>query len=264
MQTVTEKDAVTSETKNKRGSLKKKLCEWWNARVLLRRVLKLLSIVFGVLLVLVIIDAYDLPSKIGIPMSNVNYQILSLFVGNGVSVTVFYLGYQLVDKKKNDKEANKKRVALMLFLGAYEHCKTLAKEISKDSFFDDVKPLVDETTNIQDPIIAHYRSLPFANCDRMIATFAQNGDIDDEQMRKYIDIQRDFGSFVDTCFLEWSQKLLDDIDEDEESERNEENTEDENAENAEAEEVGESQATAFLSKLDVAIGNLEASLENKH
>lgn len=175
----------------------------------------------AVLMTLIVFDIFDLPSKWGFHTSRLNLELESIVIANGVVVLSFWLGYILINRRQIDKENNQELVALYLLKDAYTHCQGLLNSFVNEGFIKTINALGPKPSNLNDPILSHFRTFPFVETNDTIIALAQNGIIDGEQIGKYLDIKQRFASFVDAQIIRYqdnetignAKELLDDINE---------------------------------------------------
>lgn len=159
-----------------------------------------LSIVGTILLV--VADYFNVFSRLGVDVTNLNLEFLSFVIGNGVVILLFIIAYVLVDRRSIDKEKNKRKTALIILKGIYEHAVEVVELFadSESRLYAAKKCDFDKVAS-QDPMQTFYRNLPFAENDDTIISFAQEGILGANELETYFDIKREFCAYIDLSFV---------------------------------------------------------------
>lgn len=159
-----------------------------------------LSIVGTILLV--VADYFNVFSRLGVDVTNLNLEFLSFVIGNGVVILLFIIAYVLVDRRSIDKEKNKRKTALIILKGIYEHAVEVVELFADDEAREAAAKKCDFDKVIsQDPMQSFYRNLPFAEYDTTIIAYAQEGVLDAKELTTYLDVKKKYGSYINLSFL---------------------------------------------------------------
>ena len=165
-----------------------------------RKNVKWVSIVSAVLLLIYIIfDIINLPSKMGIHIDNINIDLLGIVIGNLVIIAGAVVTYFLIDARNIEKDNMAKCAALYLLKESYdaieafipiiETCIKGAKENG-----DTKEPLFNEKTQ------EYISNSPFEN-NKMIYESLSNGNIDYQLYKAYTEIKKKYEVSVTTLNL---------------------------------------------------------------
>lgn len=156
--------------------------------------------IFFIILILVA-DYYNVPSRLGFVISNCNLDVQSIIISNGIVILLFILAFVLFDKRGVEKEKNKRLIALTILKNVYTHCKESSQRFAQ---CENGKFLLElfkiDFSDIQDPTMAYYRSFPFLDVNETIIAFAQEGVLNASEIEVYLNIRKQFASYVE-CSL---------------------------------------------------------------
>ena len=82
-----------------------------------------------VTLICLVLDYYDVPSMLGINTNVFNLDFWSIFLGNGIVITLFIVTFFLFDKKNLQKEKLADYAGVVLLLDTYLECESFIKII---------------------------------------------------------------------------------------------------------------------------------------
>lgn len=167
-------------------------------------------------IIILIFDVFNWPSKLGYPMFGLNLDLLAIINGDIMMIAMFAIGYYYVDgrriaaekkrqKEKEEREMNRKNLVLVMMYQSYKHCKVLIDYFSEKDFLEQLKKRGVNPNNINDLMLTHFRSFPFADSHDMIVTLAQDGVIDVQRIMKYYEIKNMFASYVDNQVIQYKE-----------------------------------------------------------
>lgn len=163
--------------------------------------------VLCVLLVLsVILDYFNISQIIHIDISNINWDFLSIFVGNLVVVGLYYLTYRLIDrdniKRAKNQERNVKKVINIVYTECRKNIALLENEIGIVEVLPDVQSdshiyVADVTERINKTVFA---------MEPFIYDAVNNGVVAESELETYINIRSAFIQYVSYRALLFAEK----------------------------------------------------------
>lgn len=159
--------------------------------------LSLLMYLFIPTIAVIVLDYFNLPSILGLKMSNVNYTLIDTVLNVSVVISLYIITYFLIDKRQIRKDDNAKETADILMLSAYNQCKELSKIVDTQSWLEDyIVPKIDfNKTNSDNPIILNLQNIPFTEHSHILS-LAENGAISRGDLMKYFEIMELYKSFI--------------------------------------------------------------------
>lgn len=159
--------------------------------------LSLLMFLFIPIVVVIVLDYFNLPSILGFKMSNVNYTLIDTVLNVSVVISLYIITFFLIDKRQIRKDDNAKGTADILMLSAYNQCKELSKFVDTQSLLENhIVPKIDfNKTNLDNPIILNLQNNPFTEHSQILS-LAENGAISRGDLMKYFEIMELYKSFI--------------------------------------------------------------------
>ena len=156
-----------------------------------RKNVKWILIISVVLLsIYIILDAINLPSKMGIHIENINIDLLGIVIGNLIIIAGAVVTYFLIDARSIEKDNMAKYAALYLLFNTYTALETFVpiienciKEAKENS--DTKMPFFNKKTQ------EYISNTPFEN-DKMIFESLSNGNIDHQSYNAYTEIKKKY------------------------------------------------------------------------
>lgn len=137
-----------------------------------------------IMIILLIIDYFNLPSHIGINLNNFNLDFINLMI----IVLIFIFTYLLIDSRQIEKEKNKTSVCILIMINSYKECISNVDMMTDDIFsivmldFDHNK-LIYENKKFD-----NLQKSPFKN-EEMLSSLLAQGQIDINKYEKYLEIK---------------------------------------------------------------------------
>lgn len=149
------------------------------------------------IVVVIVLDYFNLPSILGFKMSNVNYTLIDTVLNVSVVISLYIITFFLIDKRQIRKDDNAKGTADILMLSAYNQCKELSKIVDTQSWLESyIVPKVDSNKTVLDNrVILNLQNNPFAEHSHILL-LAENGAISRGDLMKYFEIMELYKSFI--------------------------------------------------------------------
>ena len=159
--------------------------------------LSLLMYLFIPIVVVIVLDYFNLPSILGFKMSNVNYTLIDTVLNVSVVISLYIITFFFLYKRQIRKDDNAKGTADILMLSAYNQCKELSKIVDTQSWLESyIVPKVDSNkTGLDNRVILNLQNNPFAEHSHILL-LAENGAISRGDLMKYFEIMELYKSFI--------------------------------------------------------------------
>lgn len=153
-----------------------------------------------------LLDIFDVPSKLGVPMDSVNWDALSLIVGNLLVILIAVITYFLIDKRNREKEKNQREVAVYTLQNIYEQCLSEFKKFDHPKYTEYAKKCFDnEDPDFQKAKEQFLYDGPYdAHSD--IVEFAKNGIISKNEYQTYLEIKEAHHMYVFLRLMFYDEK----------------------------------------------------------
>lgn len=160
--------------------------------------LPLLIIIF---LAVLMIDYFDIPSRIGLSVGNMNMSLVSIVAGAFITLSLFIITYYLIDQWTVRKNKNKLDVANLILTETYRKCREDIDMINQPFV---LQKLVDKTdfnkTFYDNGPAALYASAPFAN-EPIIKDLCADGVISAQQLCCYYKLKTEYKSYCNMVVI---------------------------------------------------------------
>lgn len=141
------------------------------------------------IIILALIDYFNLPSLFGLEMSNINWDFLMDFFSIIVVVALYLFTYKLIDEKTIKREKNKTEISALLLKECYKECLEYSNMLTQEIITNYVVPKVDfNSTNFENSIINNLQNGPFGN-ENIIMDLAKDGQLTGEQIQSYYNVK---------------------------------------------------------------------------
>ncbi|MCR1960345.1 hypothetical protein CWE04_06980 [Thomasclavelia cocleata] len=70
----------------------------------------------------ILFDLFNIPSKIGLTVSNLNNDILGIATSAVVALIIYFISYNEIDDRKIKREENSRNTAKVLLINTYIEC----------------------------------------------------------------------------------------------------------------------------------------------
>lgn len=146
----------------------------------------------------IIVDNINFPSKIGIKMCAVNLGFLSIVFDILIASTLFIITYYLIQEKELEKQENQKKIAKHLIRTCMRLCEDYISELDKP----DITKMFFMANNEENPEVkdklsyfTDYEELPF-DYDKTITQFIISGVLSDKEMERYENAKNSYKAYV--------------------------------------------------------------------
>jgi hypothetical protein len=148
-----------------------------------------------------VLDYINLPTLLGMNISNINWDFYMGLLNIGSVLVVFAITYQTLNKrevkiheKEIDREKNKYNISLLLLEDCYKECLSYINILNQENVDNYVVPKIDfNSTNPK--IISNLQNAPFEN-ESYLMEFVKDGQIIRSQIEGYLVVKRKFRQYV--------------------------------------------------------------------
>lgn len=173
--------------------IKEKVCE--KSQKVSTKVAIISSIVG--LIVYLILDYINIFQLLGLSYARINVDTLGIVINAVVVIVLYVVTYHTLDKRQIKKEDNAKKMADLLMLNTYTKCyDSLSMFLDKNLIKKYIIPKVDFDKLMRENEVAmNICNMPFSTSENIL-NLAENGHVDNEDLQRYLTIQKEFKEFI--------------------------------------------------------------------
>ncbi len=146
--------------------------------------------VFIMTLLCFIFDYFNIPTKLGLNVGMINYDLWGILLGNGVVIVLFVITYNLFDKRNLEKEKLADYAAAVLISDTYKQCRTFLPILEGL-----LEASEEDKKKHSQKMIEYITVTPFKNDDKIFEMLT-NGYIARKRYEGYIAIKNTYESLV--------------------------------------------------------------------
>ena len=151
----------------------------------IKDILLVVVLFISVFLLCALLDIYDIPSQIGIPIQHINWDVAGLVCGNLVVVALFSITYQVLDKRSIQKEHNQRRVAIYMLRDTMTLCSTVIEWMKEPHTLESILKKIDTSKPVnEDAFFQKLLAIPFSDHESIVS-FATTGILSEEEFSNY-------------------------------------------------------------------------------
>ncbi|MGT2803339.1 hypothetical protein [Streptococcus henryi] len=157
---------------------------------------KLLVVVSFTIIILLMIDYMDFPSKLGIQINRFNSDFSIGVLSSSVVIILFLVTYYTIDEVTKKKEKNKKLIAETLLQESYRQILFNIDRILTDKIVrENIVPKVDFTAYGEAEVITNLKEDPFSN-ESHLYSLVIDGQLSQRDFENYIKIKERYMTYV--------------------------------------------------------------------
>ena len=156
--------------------------------------MKNVVIVIVLFIALFIVDYINLPTLLGVKVSNINWGICMGIISSMVTIVLYLITYNILDARTVQREENKKDISILLIKESYNECMNYIQFLNQESVEKYIVPKVD-FNSANDTIINNLQNAPFSN-ENIIWDLVKDGQIEKKQMEGYLKIKEKFRKYI--------------------------------------------------------------------
>ena len=148
-----------------------------------------------------IVDYFNIFRCIGVNVENINFDLVSLVVGNSIVVVLFLITYFIVDSRSIQKDKNQLVTAYIILIGIYERCNDMVELFSKDDLRERAAKRCDGDKYLnEDKAHMHFLNYPFEN-ESKVYDFAGTGILSKEVFSEFVKIKQHYQKYINVSIV---------------------------------------------------------------
>lgn len=163
----------------------------------------LITLIVSILFVSVVcvLDYFNFFTVIGVSVNHINWDLLSIIIGNLVVILLFVITYFVVDNRNIQKDKNQQATAYLTLIGIYERCNDMVELFSKEEWRTKAVEKIDGNKLLSDDKVhTHYLNYPFEN-ECIIYDFASSGILSKNIFKEFQNIKKDYQKYINTALI---------------------------------------------------------------
>lgn len=158
------------------------------------RLILALTVYIGITVLLIIGDLFDVFSRLGINVPELNMDFVSIVISNAVVIILFIIAYHFVDKRNIKAMENKRELGLHLLEKSSTACEDYFNIMIPQIVSDFIVPKVDfnSTKNI---IVENLQNAPFDFDEQLMELFL-DGTLTKVEMDLYTELKSQYGKYI--------------------------------------------------------------------
>lgn len=145
---------------------------------------------------LIIGDLFDVFSRLGINVPELNMDFISLVVTNAIVIILFIVAYHYVDKRNIKAMENKRELGLHLLQKTCDSCEAMDKSLSVEIIKQFVVPKVDFNAT-KNQLVDNLKEAPFSFDDQLMELFL-DGTLTKAEFELYTELKSQYGIAINT------------------------------------------------------------------
>ena len=145
---------------------------------------------------LLVADYFNFPSYLGIDVPAMNWDFLSLVIGNGLVVFFYVVTYLLIDHREIQKSDNQLWNVRQILIDIYRQCKEIIEDLDDPQARSSIVEKCDfDLPRFNEPMFLQIQNLPF-ELEQYIMDASNNGVLSEDEFRMYLLIRREYKKYV--------------------------------------------------------------------
>lgn len=145
----------------------------------------------------ILFDLFNIPSKMGLTVSNLNNDILGIVTSAVVALIIYFISYNEIDDRKLKREDNSRNTAKVLMINTYMECLDNLKLVNDKQLVKKyIVPKVDfDKTDAENKVVRNLQTLPFESFNA-IMQLSKDGFIEKSTFNAYLSIKKEFNFVI--------------------------------------------------------------------
>lgn len=145
----------------------------------------------------ILFDLFNIPSKIGLTVSNLNNDILGIATSAEVAFIIYFISYNEMDDRKIKREENSRNTAKALLINTYIECLDNLKLVNDKQIVKEfIVPKVNfDKTDSENKVVRNLQTLPFENLE-IVMQFSKEGFIEKSVLETYFSIKKEYNFVI--------------------------------------------------------------------
>lgn len=145
---------------------------------------------------LIVLDYVNIPSLLGLKMSNLNFDFWIGILNIIVIIALYIITYKKIDEKAIEREKNKYSISVLLLQECYQECIDYVELLNQEVVDKYIVPKMDfDSTDIKNSIINNLQSTPFIS-ENTIMDFVKDGQVSKIQIEGYFSVRKKFRQYI--------------------------------------------------------------------
>lgn len=158
-------------------------------------------ITFLVLVGVFAVDYFNVFSRLGLNIKNINWDAITLIAGNIVVILLFVITYFIVDSRSIQKDKNQLMTAYLTLVGIYERCKDMVDIFSQEDLRTRAAQKCDGDKLLhEDKSHMHFLNYPFEN-ESIVYEFAGAGILSKTIFSEFITIKKHYQKYINVAII---------------------------------------------------------------
>ena len=158
------------------------------------RLIIVLTVCIAITALLIIGDLFDVFSRWGINVPELNMDFVSIVLSNAVVIILFIIAYHFVDKRNIKALENKQELGLHLLNKAGDACEDYFNIMIPQIVSDLNVPKVDSNST-KNKIVENLQNAPFDFDEQLMELFL-DGTLTKEEMDLYTELKSQYGKYI--------------------------------------------------------------------
>lgn len=160
------------------------------------RLIFALTVCIGITVLLIIGDLFDMFSRLGINVPELNMDFISLVVTNAIVIILFIVAYHYVDKRNIKAMENKRELGMHLLQKTCDSCESMDNSLSVEIIKSFVVPKVDFNAT-KNQLVDNLKEAPFSFDDELMELFL-DGTLTKAEFELYTELKSQYGIAINT------------------------------------------------------------------
>lgn len=155
---------------------------------------KEIKFIIAIISIIFLTDYINLPSKLGLNMSNINWDFCMGILNVIVVILLYVITFKTLDERTIEREKNKIDISTLLLKECYNECLWYVNYLNEELVNKYIVPKIDfESTD--HTIIKNLQNSPFLN-EGTIMDFVKDGQITKEKLEGYFNVRKKFREYI--------------------------------------------------------------------
>ena len=145
----------------------------------------------------ILFDHFNIPSKIGLTVSNLNNDILGIATSAEVAFIIYFISYNEMDDRKIKREENSRNTAKALLINTYIECLDNLKLVNDKQIVKEfIVPKVNfDKTDSENKVVRNLQTLSFETLE-IVMQFSKEGFIEKSVLETYFSIKKEYNFVI--------------------------------------------------------------------
>lgn len=151
--------------------------------------IKIITVII-ITIIIIALDYFNLPSNLGLEMSNVNWNFLNIII----IVVLYIISYKILDARSIERENNKNAIVILLIKNCYNECLNQIDSLKQEIVVDYIIPKMDFKST-HNSVLVNCQNFPFIN-ENIIMDFVKDGQVTKHQVEGYFNLKEKYMQYI--------------------------------------------------------------------